>query len=44
MRKTFNGLIFSNCRNHIGGVMVNMLIWSLVDGGFEPRSGQTKDL
>ena len=30
----------SNC---IGGVMVSVLASSAVDGGFEPRSGQTKD-
>ena len=30
-------------RNHIGGVMVSVLAASVVDRGFEPRSGQTKD-
>ena len=29
--------------NSIGGVMVSMLTLSVVDRGFEPRSGQTKD-
>ena len=29
--------------NRIGGVMVSMLASSMVDRGFEPRSGQTKD-
>ena len=29
--------------NRIGGVMVNVLASSVVDRGFEPRSGQTKD-
>jgi hypothetical protein len=29
--------------NRIGGVMVSVLAWSEVDGGFEPWSGQTKD-
>ena len=29
--------------NHIGGVMVSLLVSSAVDHGFEPRSGQTKD-
>ena len=29
--------------NCIGGVMVSMLASSAVDGGFEPRSGQSKD-
>ena len=27
----------------IGGIMVGVLASSVVDGGFEPRSGQTKD-
>jgi hypothetical protein len=30
--------------NLIGGVMVSMLASSEVDLGFEPRSGQTKDI
>jgi hypothetical protein len=29
--------------NRIGGVMVRVLASSVVDPGFEPRSGQTKD-
>ena len=29
--------------NHIGGVMVSVLASSVVDNGFESRSGQTKD-
>ena len=29
--------------NHIGGVMVSVLVSSAGDRGFEPRSGQTKD-
>ena len=29
--------------NHIGGVMVYILVSSVVDRGFEPRSGQTKN-
>jgi hypothetical protein len=29
--------------NRIGGVMVSVLALSVVDRGFEPRSGQTKD-
>jgi hypothetical protein len=28
---------------HVGGVIVSMLASSVVDRGFEPRSGQTKD-
>jgi hypothetical protein len=31
-------------QNPIGGVMVSVLASSAVDRGFEPRSGQTKDL
>ena len=30
-------------RNCIGGVMVSVLASSVVDRGFEPRPGQTKD-
>ena len=30
-------------RDRIGGVMVSVLAPSVVDRGFEPRSGQTKD-
>ena len=29
--------------NRIGCVMVSVLAWSVVDRGFEPRSGQTKN-
>jgi hypothetical protein len=29
--------------NNIGGVMVSALALSVVDRGFKPRSGQTKD-
>jgi hypothetical protein len=29
--------------NRIGGVMVSVLASSVVDQGFEPRAGQTKD-
>jgi len=29
--------------NHIGGVMVSVLVSSVVDRGLEPRSDQTKD-
>ena len=29
--------------NHTGGVAVSVLASSVVDHGFEPRSGQTKD-
>jgi hypothetical protein len=29
--------------NRISGVMVSMVTSSVVDRGFEPRSGQTKD-
>jgi hypothetical protein len=29
--------------NRTGSVMVNVLAWSAVDRGFDPRSGQTKD-
>ena len=29
--------------NHIGGVMVSVLVSSVVDRWLEPRSGQTKD-
>ena len=44
----FNGnkLHFSRpntCIYHIGGVMVSVFTSSVVDRGFEPRSGQTKD-
>ena len=29
--------------NRFGGVMINVLSSSLVDRGFDPRSGQTND-
>lgn len=32
----------SSTDNRIGGVMVSMLAWSVVDCGFEPLSGQTQ--
>ena len=33
-----------NCLdNHIGGVMVSVLVSSVIDRGFELRPGQTKD-
>jgi hypothetical protein len=32
-----------NQKHRIGGVMVSVLASSVVDRGFEPRSGQTKD-
>ena len=35
--------VSSNVTNRIGGVMVSVLTSSVVDHGFEPRSGQTKD-
>ena len=34
---------FNIIKNHIDGVMVNVLTLSGVDHGFEPMSGQTKD-
>ena len=34
---------FTIIGNRIGGVMVSVLVSSVVDRGFEPRSGQTKD-
>jgi hypothetical protein len=36
-------LDISKILNHIVGVMVCMLTSSVVDRGFEPRSGQTND-
>ena len=30
-------------QNRIGGVMISVLASSAVDGGFEPRPGQTKN-
>ena len=35
--------IFLHKHNRIGGVMVSVIASSMVDRGFEPRSGQTKD-
>ena len=32
-----------NFQNRIGGVMVCVLTLSVIDGGFEPQSHQTKD-
>jgi hypothetical protein len=43
---TYTGIFISFLfiqQNRIGGVMVSMLASSVVDRGFEPRSGQTKD-
>ena len=34
---------FQTDKNRIGGIMVSVLTSSVVDHGFEPRSGQTKD-
>ena len=36
-------LIFHILFSHIGDVMVSMLTSIVVDRGFEPRSGRTKD-
>jgi hypothetical protein len=36
-------LFFPNITNHIGGIMVSLLASSVVEHGFEPPSGQTKD-
>ena len=33
----------SSSKNRTGGVMVSVLASSVVDRGFDPRSGQTKD-
>jgi len=30
-------------KSHIGGVIVSVLVSCVVDRGFEPRAGQTKD-
>ena len=35
--------IYQYLENRIGGVMVSMLALSVVDHGFKPWSGQTKD-
>ena len=43
---TYTGIFISflfSQQNPIGGVMVSVLASSVVDRGFEPRSGQTKD-
>jgi len=34
---------YYNKLNHISDVMVSVLASSVVDRGYEPRSGQTKD-
>ena len=34
---------YSHVENRIGGVMVNVFVASVMNRGFEPRSGQTKD-
>ena len=40
----FTGLtVRTICLDCIGGVMVSMLASSVVDRGFDPRLGQTKD-
>jgi len=33
----------SNFRNRVGGVIISVVASSVVDRGFEPRSGETKD-
>jgi hypothetical protein len=35
-------LLYSNIKDHIGVVMVGVIESSVVDKGFEPRSGQVK--
>ena len=43
---TYTGIFISFLfiqQNRIGGVMISVLASSVVDRGFEPRSGQTKD-
>ena len=35
-------VILLDAKDHIGGVMVSLVASSVVDRGFEPRSGQTK--
>jgi hypothetical protein len=35
--------MYTNKGNHIGGVLVSMLAFSVVDRGFVPWSGKTKD-
>jgi hypothetical protein len=39
----FKSIRISKGTNHIGGVMVSVLASSVVDRGFEPRSGHIKD-
>ena len=39
----FIPVLIIDISNRIGGVMVSVLALSVVDRGFEPRSGQTKD-
>jgi hypothetical protein len=34
---------FNSKLNHIGGVIASVFASNVVDSGFEPRSGQTKD-
>ena len=41
--RTCNYFIVFKISNCIGGVMVSVLVPSVVDCGFEHRSGQTKD-
>ena len=36
-------LFFGSFLNRIGGVVVGVIASSAIDGGFEPRNGQTKD-
>jgi hypothetical protein len=43
-KKSFIKKIIFFFQNRIGGVMVSVLASSAVDRGFEPQSGQTKDL
>jgi hypothetical protein len=35
--------VWTHSTNRIGGVMVSMLAFRVVDRGFEPRSGPTKN-
>jgi hypothetical protein len=44
VKKSFIKKIIFFFQNRIGGVMVSVLASSAVDRGFEPQSGQTKDL
>jgi hypothetical protein len=43
MKSLFSNWILQSEENHIGGVMVSVLFSSVVDCGFKPGSGQTKD-